>query len=132
VRLIEVSSTDVGDQSRWPSLQGPHNAQNVAVASAVARALGVGEEAIARGLESYPGLPHRMERVATVGGVLYVNDSKATNPTSTAPALAAYPRIHWILGGLAKTQDLDAVAGQLDHVVAPIRLATARRCSRGC
>ncbi len=116
--LIEVRSSDVGDQSAWPALQGPHNAQNVAVAIAVARALGGGEDAIAEGLTNYPGLPHRMERVATVGGVLYVNDSKATNPTSTAPALAAYPKVHWILGGLAKTRDLDAVADQLGHVVA--------------
>jgi UDP-N-acetylmuramoylalanine--D-glutamate ligase len=117
-RVIEVRSSDAGDQSAWPSLQGPHNAQNVAAAVAVAKALGLTQDAIARGLASYPGLPHRMERIATVDGVLYVNDSKATNPTSTAPALAAYPRVHWILGGLAKTADLDAVADQLGHVVA--------------
>ncbi|MFD1952355.1 UDP-N-acetylmuramoyl-L-alanine--D-glutamate ligase [Sphingomonas arantia] len=116
--LVEVRSSDVGDQSAWPALQGPHNAQNVAVAVAVVRALGVDEDAIARGLESYPGLPHRMERIATVDGVLYVNDSKATNPTSTAPALAAYSKVHWILGGMAKTRDLDAVADELGHVVA--------------
>ncbi|MBB5729920.1 UDP-N-acetylmuramoylalanine--D-glutamate ligase [Sphingomonas prati] len=116
--LVEVRSSDVGDQSAWPALQGPHNAQNVAVAVAVVRALGVDKDAIARGLESYPGLPHRMERIATVDGVLYVNDSKATNPTSTAPALAAYSKVHWILGGMAKTRDLDAVADELGHVVA--------------
>ena len=116
--IVHASDIDSADQAEWRSLQGPHNAQNVAVAQAVARALGIGEDAIARGLASYPGLPHRMERVGTRGGVLFVNDSKATNPTSTAPALAAYPKIHWILGGLAKTQDLDAVAGHLDHVVA--------------
>ena len=117
-RLVTVSSAGVSDQSCWPALKGPHNAQNVAVAVAVAHVLGLDAAAIARGLASYPGLPHRMERIATVDGVLYVNDSKATNPTSTAPALAAYPRIHWILGGLAKTQDLDAVAPMLGHVVA--------------
>jgi UDP-N-acetylmuramoylalanine--D-glutamate ligase len=49
-----------------------------------------------------------MERVATRNGVLFVNDSKATNPTSTAPALASYPAVHWILGGLPKSNDLDA------------------------
>jgi len=117
-RLVSVQASDVPDQSAWPALQGPHNAQNVAAAVAAVRALGVGEDAIAMGLASYPGLPHRMERITTVEGVLYVNDSKATNPTSTAPALAAYPRVHWILGGMAKTQDLDAVADQLGHVVA--------------
>jgi UDP-N-acetylmuramoylalanine--D-glutamate ligase len=65
---------------------------------------------------TYPGLPHRMERVAEKSGVLFVNDSKATNPTSTAPALAAYPAIHWILGGLAKTDDLNACAPHFGHV----------------
>ena len=43
-----------------------------------------------------------MERVAERGGILFVNDSKATNPDSTAPALAAYPHIHWIVGGLGR------------------------------
>ena len=115
-RLIRVSSKQVGDQSRWPSLQGPHNAQNVAAARAVAECLGVKGATVEEGLLTYPGLPHRMERVRELGGVLYVNDSKATNPTSTAPALAAYPAIHWILGGQAKTRELDACAPYFDHV----------------
>jgi UDP-N-acetylmuramoylalanine--D-glutamate ligase len=115
-KKILVSSADVKDQSRWPSLQGPHNAQNVAAAVAAARALGIGDALIARALETYPGLPHRMERVAEKGGVLFVNDSKATNPTSTAPALAAYPAVRWILGGLPKSEDLDACEPFLDHV----------------
>jgi UDP-N-acetylmuramoylalanine--D-glutamate ligase len=115
-RRILVGSADVRDQSQWPSLQGPHNAQNVAAAVAVARSLGVSDEATANALATYPGLPHRMERVAERNGVLFVNDSKATNPTSTAPALAAYPAVHWILGGLPKSDDLDACEPFLDHV----------------
>ncbi|MFN3388477.1 MAG: UDP-N-acetylmuramoyl-L-alanine--D-glutamate ligase [Allosphingosinicella sp.] len=115
-RRVLVSSAQVKDQSRWPSLQGPHNAQNVAAAVAVARALEIPDAAIARGLATYPGLPHRMERVAEKKGVLFVNDSKATNPTSTAPALAAYPAVHWILGGLPKSDDLDACEPYLTHV----------------
>jgi UDP-N-acetylmuramoylalanine--D-glutamate ligase len=59
-----------------------------------------------------------MEIVASAGGVRYVNDSKATNPTSAAPALQAFERIHWILGGQAKTADLDACLPHLDHVKA--------------
>ena len=117
-RLFRVSSKNAGDQSAWPSLQGPHNAQNVACARAVALALGVEAEAIEQALRSYPGLPHRMERVAERHGVLYVNDSKATNPTSTAPALAAFPVVHWIVGGQAKTKDLDACAPHFSHVKA--------------
>jgi UDP-N-acetylmuramoylalanine--D-glutamate ligase len=124
-RKVIVRSTDVKDQSRWPSLQGPHNAQNVAAAVAAARALGIDDAAIARGLETYPGLPHRMERVAEKKGVLFVNDSKATNPTSTAPALAAYPAVHWILGGLPKSDDLDPCEPYLDHVRAAYTIGEA-------
>jgi UDP-N-acetylmuramoylalanine--D-glutamate ligase len=104
-------------QQNWPSLQGPHNLQNAACAIAVAEALGVSDPVIdERALRSYPGLPHRMERVADKGGILFVNDSKATNPDSTAPALAAFPRVHWIVGGRAKTHDLGPCADQLGHV----------------
>jgi len=117
-RLVRVSAHDIADQTLWPSLQGPHNAQNVACAQAVAWALGVDEAAIEAGLRSYPGLAHRMERVRERGGVLFINDSKATNPTSTAPALAAYPVVHWILGGQAKADDLDACAPHFSHVKA--------------
>ena len=105
------------DQRRWPALQGPHNAQNALAAIAVAKALGVDERAIDAGLESFAGLPHRTQLIATRGGVQFVDDSKATNPDSTAPALAAYPRVHWILGGRAKGDDLDACLPHLDHVV---------------
>jgi UDP-N-acetylmuramoylalanine--D-glutamate ligase len=105
------------EQAAWPSLQGPHNAQNAACAIASCRALGLPDDVIEQGLRTYPGLPHRMQRVAEIDGVLYVNDSKATNATSTAPALGAYPRIHWILGGRRKTDDLDACKPFYGHVV---------------
>ena len=124
-KLALVSSADVKDQSRWPALQGPHNAQNVAAAVAAVRALGVDDEAIADALVTYPGLPHRMERVAERNGVLFVNDSKATNPTSTAPALAAYPAVHWIVGGLPKSDDLDACEPYFDHVKAAYTIGEA-------
>ena len=104
-------------QGDWPSLQGPHNAQNALAAIAIAKALGIDERDIDRGLASYAGLPHRMERIAAYGGVAYVNDSKATNPESTAPALAAFDRVHWIVGGRAKGADLDACRPAFGHVV---------------
>lgn len=115
-RATFIGPDDVADQSAWPTLQGPHNAENVAAAIAAVRALGMSGADIDAGLRTYPGLPHRMERVAEKRGVLYVNDSKATNPTSTAPALAAYPAIHWIVGGKAKTDELDACLPHLSHV----------------
>ena len=101
-----------GDQSEWPSLQGPHNRSNAAAAVATVRHLGLDDAVIEAGLKTFKGLPHRMERVAEAHGVLFINDSKATNPASAAPALAAFPphpdrRIHWIVGGLPKGDDLD-------------------------
>jgi UDP-N-acetylmuramoylalanine--D-glutamate ligase len=122
---VLVSASDVKDQSRWPSLQGPHNAQNVAAAVAAARALGIDDSVIGRALITYRGLPHRMERVAEKNGVLFVNDSKATNPNSAAPALAAFPAVHWILGGLPKGDDLDACEPFLDHVRAAYTIGEA-------
>lgn len=115
-RLRRVSAKNITDQSRWPSLQGPHNAQNVACAVAACEAIGIDAETIERGLATYPGLAHRMERLDEVGGILFVNDSKATNPTSTAPALGAYPAIHWLLGGQAKGDDLDACLPHIGNV----------------
>jgi UDP-N-acetylmuramoylalanine--D-glutamate ligase len=116
---------DFASQSDWPTLQGPHNAQNAACAIAACHTLGLSNAAIAEGLRTYPGLPHRMERIAEIDGVLYVNDSKATNATSTAPALGAYPKIHWIVGGRRKTDDLDACAPFYGHVVAAYAIGEA-------
>jgi UDP-N-acetylmuramoylalanine--D-glutamate ligase len=104
------------DQRRWPALQGPHNAQNALAAIAACKALGISEHDIDRGLESFAGLPHRMELIRELDGVTFVNDSKATNPDSVAPALAAFDRVHWILGGRAKGDDLDACAPHFGHV----------------
>ncbi|MFN3674991.1 MAG: UDP-N-acetylmuramoyl-L-alanine--D-glutamate ligase [Sphingomonas pseudosanguinis] len=123
--LVTIAPDTVIDQSRWPALQGPHNAQNAQAAIAVARALRIDEAAIEAGLASYASLPHRMQHVATRHGVAFVNDSKATNPESTAPALAAFPRVHWIVGGKRKGDDLDACAAHLDHVVAAYAIGEA-------
>ncbi len=116
-RLATIAPDAAPDQRGWPSLQGPHNARNALAAIAVAKALGVAQVDIDRGLASFAGLPHRMEKVRVVGGVAFVNDSKATNPESTAPALAAFDRIHWIVGGKAKGDGLDACAPRFGHVV---------------
>ncbi|WP_375455398.1 UDP-N-acetylmuramoyl-L-alanine--D-glutamate ligase [uncultured Methylobacterium sp.] len=107
---LTVRDGVVSDQAGAPianvaairSLRGAHNGQNAAVAVAVARSLGLDDAAIQVGLESFPGLPHRMEEVRVRGRVLFVNDSKATNADSTEKALTAFRDIHWILGGKAK------------------------------
>jgi len=112
-------------QSDWPALQGPHNAQNAAAAIAICWALSLSTKQIAEGLRTYPGLPHRMERVREKDGVLFVNDSKATNPTATAPALAAFERIRWICGGQAKTDNLDECAPYFGHVASAYTIGEA-------
>ncbi len=117
-------------QDDWPSLQGPHNLQNAAVAVAIAEALGLTPMQWRPALASFRGLPHRMERVAEANGVMYLNDSKATNPASTAPALAAFPprptrRIHWILGGLPKGDQLDECAPFFGNVAAAYTIGEA-------
>jgi len=128
---VHGADVTAAEQARWPSLQGPHNAQNAAVARAAARALGVADEVIERGLASYASLPHRMQRVAERNGVLYVNDSKATNAASTAPALGAYPpvdgkpRIHWIVGGLAKSDSLDECVPYYPNIKAAYTIGEA-------
>lgn len=131
---IRVHSSDVTVPVS-PSLAGPHNAQNASVAQAICRELGLSDAQIAHGLATYRGLPHRMERVCEAGGVAYINDSKATNAASAAPALAAFPpdpaihdgspRIHWIVGGLPKEDGLGACAAHLGNVAAAYTVGEA-------
>ena len=99
-----------------PRLRGLHNRENAAAATAAARAIGVPDDAIARALETFPGVEHRIEEVGTVGGVLYVNDSKATNVAAALRALAAFAgrRKHVILGGRGKAESFDALAASFE------------------
>jgi UDP-N-acetylmuramoylalanine--D-glutamate ligase len=84
-------------------LIGPHNADNAMAAAAAALAMGLGREAVADGLRGFAGLPHRLEQVAELGGVLYVNDSKATNVAAAAAGLRSFEGgVRAILGGSLK------------------------------
>ncbi len=84
------------------SLRGSHNGQNAAAAAAAALALGLTRDEIAAGFASFPGLSHRMEQVGELDGVLFINDSKATNADAAARGLSSFEHIFWIAGGLAK------------------------------
>ena len=119
-RVSDVSGFLLAD-----TLQGPHNAQNAAAAWQVARHLKIKERDSQLALRTYPGLPHRMERIREKDGVLFVNDSKATNAEAAAPALAAYPKVRWIVGGQAKAETLGDIARHLDHVVAAYTIGEA-------
>lgn len=137
--LVRVATADLEAaglaDGRSAALAGPHNAQNAALAVAICRQLGLTDAQIAAGLATYPGLPHRMERVCETGGVTYINDSKATNTASAAPALAAFPpdpavhggsaRIHWIVGGLPKEEGLGACADHIGNVAAAYTIGEA-------
>jgi UDP-N-acetylmuramoylalanine--D-glutamate ligase len=100
-----------------PRIRGAHNRANAAAATAAARAIGVPDDAIAEALRSFPGVEHRIEDVATVDGVLYVNDSKATNAAAALRALASFPgrRKHVILGGRGKAEPYDGLAAAFEH-----------------
>jgi UDP-N-acetylmuramoylalanine--D-glutamate ligase len=100
------------DLSEVATLRGVHNWQNAAAAFAVCRADRVPVTAIAEGIRSFPGLAHRLEQIAVIDGVRYVNDSKATNAEAAAQALACFEQVLWIAGGLAKE---GGIAGLADY-----------------
>jgi UDP-N-acetylmuramoylalanine--D-glutamate ligase len=91
-------------------LVGAHNLENVLAAVVACRLVGVDAAVIAKGVRSFPGVEHRLEFVAEIGGVRYYNDSKATNVDATLKALDAFPaRILAILGGKDKGSDYTAL-----------------------
>ncbi len=100
-------------------LRGEHNVHNAMAAAAVCLARGIEVEAVRAGLRDFDGVPHRLEEVASSRGVLYVNDSKATNVPSTLVALQSFPPhdgapvVHVILGGQGKGQDFASLRAEL-------------------
>ncbi|MFQ5953909.1 MAG: UDP-N-acetylmuramoyl-L-alanine--D-glutamate ligase [Kiloniellales bacterium] len=110
--------TAVIDMGRVLSLVGWHNWQNAAAAYAAVKSVGITPPVAVAAINSYAGLSHRQELIAVVDGVLYVNDSKATNPDAAAKALACYDDIYWIVGGQAKQAGLaglDAYYPRIAH-----------------
>ncbi|MBZ9765905.1 UDP-N-acetylmuramoyl-L-alanine--D-glutamate ligase [Mesorhizobium sp. CA6] len=93
------------------SLRGQHNAQNALAAVAACLRIGLDLGEIQAGLESFPGLAHRMEQVGRKDHVLFVNDSKATNADAAAPALSSFNRVYWIAGGLPKEGGIEPLRG---------------------
>ncbi len=135
-----------------PALMGAHNHQNACAAYAAARALGLGPKAIEKGLHSFAGLEHRLQKIAEIGGVAYVNDSKATNADAAEKALLACDRVRWIAGGVPKAggigplkalfgrvakayligeaaQDFAATLGDTPHALCGDLAAAVRRAS---
>jgi UDP-N-acetylmuramoylalanine--D-glutamate ligase len=107
-----------------PLIPGEHNRENAAAATAAARAAGVDEERIAVALRTFPGVEHRLEFVREVGGVRWVNDSKATNTAAARRGIAAYAAepLLLILGGSLKGESFDALARELPPRVRDVYL----------
>jgi len=105
-------------------LRGAHNVQNAMAAAAVCLARGIDVEAVRAGLRTFAGVAHRLEEIAHREGVLYVNDSKATNVASTCVALDSFPEgvVDLILGGQGKGQDFSALRDPVKHSCKAVRL----------
>jgi UDP-N-acetylmuramoylalanine--D-glutamate ligase len=119
--LDAVPGADGGLELRWRGepligasrirLRGAHNRENAMAAAAVCLARGLPAEAVRAALETFGGVPHRLEEVATIDGVLYVNDSKATNVASAVVGIESFPGgVHAILGGRGKHGDYAPLA----------------------
>ncbi len=109
----QVASIDLRDIQGLP---GAHNHQNACAAYAACRSIGLAPRLIEEHLRSYPGLPHRCQVVAQIGGVTFVNDSKATNADAAEKSLLAFKNIHWIAGGQPKAGGISGLTGVFDRV----------------
>jgi UDP-N-acetylmuramoylalanine--D-glutamate ligase len=120
-RTSAAELATVSDLRADASSVAPHNVANALAAAALARAYGVGPQSVRDGLRAFVPDPHRIAEVATVGGVRFVDDSKATNPHAAGASLVAFEHVVWIAGGLLKGADVDAlvlsVADRLRGVV---------------
>ncbi len=107
------------------ALPGAHNVENAMATAAVCLARGVDAGAVVEGLRSFRGVPHRLERIAVIDGVAWINDSKATNVDSTLVALRAVGAeggVHLIAGGRGKAQDFSPLAPVVAETCAAVYL----------
>jgi UDP-N-acetylmuramoylalanine--D-glutamate ligase len=123
----------VGAELRWQGerlmsvdelrLRGAHNVENATAAAALALARGLPIDAVREGLATFAGVEHRLEEVGTFDGVLYVNDSKATNVASAVVGIESFPGgVHVILGGRGKGADYGPLAGPIARRTAGVYL----------
>ena len=114
---ITVSKNDITKSYQY--LSGVHNNQNIACAVSVCKQLNIADDIIETAINSFTGLSHRQQFVAKINGNTFINDSKATNPTSTEKALSAYQNIYWIAGGEKKSDDYS----ELDSCISNVKKA---------
>ena len=125
-RGLGLEGTEFGADDALPAeplIPGRHNRENSAAATAAARAIGIGDDAIAEALRTFPGVPHRLELVRELGGVRWVNDSIATNTFAVRRGVEAYDApVRLILGGRAKGEDFVPFARELPKNVRSVYL----------
>jgi len=102
----QVASIDLREKI---NIYGKHNYQNICAAFACCRSLGLSPKKIEATLNSFKGLPHRSQIIGKKGGVLFVNDSKATNCAAAAKSLESFENIHWIVGGKEKYPGIESL-----------------------
>jgi UDP-N-acetylmuramoylalanine--D-glutamate ligase len=131
--FVEQRRTSAAELATLADLQGdapsvaPHNVANALAAAALARAYGVGPLAVRDGLRAFVPDPHRIADVATVGGVRFIDDSKATNPHAAGASLAAFEHVVWIAGGLLKGADVDSLVQSMAERLRGVVLIGADR-----
>jgi len=106
----------LADLATARALRGAHNGQNAAAAFAACEFAGVPADAIRAGINSFPGLAHRMEEVGRIGSTLFINDSKATNADAAEKALLSFENIYWIIGGKSKEGGIEPLVPLLNKV----------------
>lgn len=119
MRLIELDNgkkTVAVELAGIETLRGQHNAQNAAAAVFACLSVGLTKDQVQAGMNSFSGLKHRMQPVAKLNNVIFINDSKATNAEAAAPALLSYENIFWILGGLAKDEGIRPLAPLFNRI----------------
>ena len=102
----QVTSIDLRKKINFP---GNHNYQNICAAYACCRSLGLSPKKIEATLKSFKGLPHRLQIIGRKRGILFVNDSKATNCSAAAKSLESFQNIHWIVGGKEKYPGIESL-----------------------
>jgi UDP-N-acetylmuramoylalanine--D-glutamate ligase len=108
-RLVRISGAAFSTAGA-KALPGAHNAQNAFAASALAKALGVPDAAIAAGIATFPGLAHRQAEIVKIDGIRFINDSKATNADAASRAMGCYDKFVWIAGGVGKAGGIEPLA----------------------
>jgi len=109
----QVASLDL---RKCNSLKGSHNHQNACAAYAAVRSLGIAPRSVEKALKSFTGLAHRSQLVAEINGVVFINDSKATNVDSAMKALETFPKVRWICGGELKEKNISRLNNMVKNV----------------